>query len=130
MNTKYRQKDLSPSGWYIASYIERFWVVGEDDSNENHRCTAWENTILIKASNPEQAYEKALAEANFGKEPYVNSDGVKVQFVFEGLTSLIPVYESLEDGAEIMWVEHNNKAIKTIRSMIKNKTELEVFSDD
>jgi len=40
----------------------------------------------------------------------------------------LPVYDELENGAEIMWVEHKNKAIKTIKNMVKSKSELEVFS--
>jgi hypothetical protein len=124
----YRKKDLSPSDWYIASYIQRFKVFNIDDSNQNKRCLAWENTILIKATNPDEAYEKAVQEAKLGCEPYKNTDGEEVQFIFEGLTSLIPVYEELEDGAEIMWTEHENKAIKTIKSMVKKKSELEVFA--
>ncbi|MFC3151473.1 DUF4288 domain-containing protein [Litoribrevibacter euphylliae] len=130
MPKKYRNKDVSPVSWYVASYIERFKVVAEDDSNENKRCVAWENTILIKAATPDEAYLKAIEEAKNGNEPYENSDGVLVQFVFEGLTSLLPVYEELEDGSEIMWAEHENKAIKTVKSMVKEKSELEVFSKD
>lgn len=130
MPKKYRDKDVSSVGWYVASYIERFKVVGDDDSNENKRCVAWENTILIKASNPDEAYAKAIEEAKIGNEPYENTDGEMVQFVFEGLTSLLPIYEELDHGSEIMWTEHENKAIKTIKSMVKNKSELEVFSNE
>ncbi|OZG72613.1 hypothetical protein BTA51_13875 [Hahella sp. CCB-MM4] len=130
MPKKYRNKDVSSVGWYVASYIERSKYVGEDDANENKRCVAWENTILIKASNPDEAYEKAIEEANIGREPYENSDGEMIQFVFEGLTSLLPIYEELEHGSEIMWTEHENKAIKTIKSMVKSKSELEVFSNE
>ena len=50
-----------------------------------------------------------------------------VEFVFEGLTSLIAIYEELEDGAEIIWQEHENKTLKTIQGWVKKKEELEVF---
>lgn len=124
------KKNLSPSGWYVASYIHRFKIVGKDDTNENKRCLAWKNTILVKASNPDEAYKKAIKEAKLGCEPYTNTDGEEVQFIFEGLTSLVPVYEELEDGAEILWKEYENKAIKTIKSMVKHKLELEAFLKD
>jgi hypothetical protein len=48
---------------------------------------------------------------------------------YEGLTSLLPIYEELEDGAEIIWKEHPNRTLKKIRSWIKSKYELESFDD-
>ncbi len=128
MKKEYKSKDLSSVDWYIATYIHRFKIIGKNDNDLNKRCLAWENTILIKATNPDDAYKKAIKEAKLGCEPYTNSDGVKVKFVFEGLTSLLPIYEKLEHGSEIMWTEHNNKSIKTIKNKIKKKSELEVYS--
>jgi len=128
-NKKYQSKDVSPVDWYLACYIHRFKVIGEKEDKPNNRFTAWENTILIKAKGPEEAYNKAIEEAKTGCEPYKNTDGEMVKFVFEGLTSLIPIYENLEDGTEIAWAEYENRTLKKIRSWIKDKAELEVFED-
>jgi len=49
--------------------------------------------------------------------------------VFEGLISLLPIYDELKDGAEIIWVEHENKTIGKVRSWVRHKHELEVFDD-
>jgi hypothetical protein len=126
---KYKSKDISPVDWYIASYIHRFIVIGEDNEDLKKRFLAWKNTIIIKAKSPDEAYKKAIKIGKQGCKPYTNTDGERVRFVFEGLTTLLPIYEDLEDGAEILWAEHKNRSLKKIRRWIKSKKELEVFED-
>lgn len=53
-----------------------------------------------------------------------------MRWIFEGLTTLVAVFEELEDGAEIAWIEHENKAIKTVKKWVKSKENLEVFQRD
>jgi hypothetical protein len=43
--------------------------------------------------------------------------------VYEGITELLPICEELEDGAEIMWREHNPKKLKNLKKYIKIKGE-------
>ncbi len=121
---------VSPINWYIAGIMLRFEVAGENKENSNRRTTAWENQHLVKAENPDEAYKKALKVGKESESEYVNTDGENVRWIFEGLTKLIPVYEELEDGAEIIWIEHENKAVKTIRRKVKSKENLEVFQKD
>jgi hypothetical protein len=120
----------SPVDWYIAGIMLRFELVGEQKPNLESRCLAWENQHLVKAKNPEQAYEKALKIGRDSESQYINTDGENVQWIFEGLTTLIAVYEELEDGAEIIWIEHENKAIKSIKNRVKSKENLEAFQRD
>ena len=119
------------TGWWIASFIERFEYYGENKANLNRRCLAWENTILIKAPNREVAYRKAVVRGRLshGNEGVNSSSGRKGAWRFEGLTGLLPVYEELEDGAEILWQEHAGVTVRKIRSRIKQKHELAVFDD-
>lgn len=49
--------------------------------------------------------------------------------MLDGLTSLLPIYDELEDGTEILWEEHTNRTIKKVKSWVKEKHELEVFDD-
>jgi len=42
---------------------------------------------------------------------------------------LLPIYDKLEDGAEVLWIEHEDKTLRDIQSWIKSKSELEVFDD-
>jgi Domain of unknown function (DUF4288) len=121
---------ISPVDWYIAGIMLRFEVVNEQKINLESRCIAWENKHLVKAKHPEQAYEKALKIGQESEDEYVNTDGENVKWIFEGLTTLVAVYEELEDGAEIIWIEHENKAIKAIKKRVKTKEHLEAFQRD
>ena len=123
-------RNKSPYGWWIASYIERFEYEDEDKTNLNRRCDAWENTILINAKDREQAYRKAIKIGRLGEMGYETTDGRMGTWRFEGLTSLLPIYEELEDGAEIIWREHENRTVKKIKSWVKAKEQLETFDDD
>jgi hypothetical protein len=123
---------ISPVGWYVASILIRFEWYNEDTNNLNRRCLAWENQIIVKADNPEHAYTKAM---EYGKQEEseawdANNKERKGRWKFEGLTSLLAIYEELEDGAEIMWTEYKNRSIKKIKSRVKSKRELEVFASD
>lgn len=100
--------------------------------NPNRRCLAHENTILIKAKDREEAYQKAvnLGRISEGMEARDTDTGRSGLWRYEGLTSLLPVYEELEDGAEIFWVKHVGKTVRKIQSRVKAKNELEVFDDN
>jgi hypothetical protein len=126
-------RNRSSFGWWVASYIERFEWRSEDRAKLERRCLAWENTVIIKAKDREAAYKRALGlrkEFSAKWRNYGNPPGRPGRWVFEGLTSLLPIYERLEDGAEIIWHEHANRTVKNIRSFVKKKSELEVFIDD
>ena len=125
-------RNTSQFGWWIASYIERFEWKSENRKNKNRRCLAWENTVLIQATDREEAYAKAMGiKSHFGAEwrPYGPGEGKPGRWVFEGLTSLMPIYEELADGSEILWEQHSGCLVKTIRSRVKKKHELETFID-
>lgn len=121
-------RNHSPHGWWIASYIERAAWDDEPNPSPNSRCLAWENTIILQAGDREEAYEKAIRLAQ-SESVFENNRGRKGHWVFEGLTSLHPIYDELKDGTEILWEEHGNRTLAKIRSWVKSKTELEVFDD-
>jgi hypothetical protein len=127
MSRKVPFADRSPHGWWIASYIE--WAVFDDEKlSAKDRILAYENAIILKAANREAAYKKAIRlasqnDAKF-KDDRTNRQG---HWEFVGLTSLLPIYEELKDGAEIWWRRHRRSVGKT-RSMVKGKSKLEVFA--
>jgi len=110
-----RQEDLdrnaSPVGWYVASYQLRFTEVDDPERDDlDTEFLVWENTILVRAADFDQAYEKAVRVATDASEPYKGGpDGIDVQWVFEGVTELLPIYEEIDDGSEIMWSERKEK---------------------
>jgi Domain of unknown function (DUF4288) len=131
VNTKIPFRNRNHSGWCLASYIERFEYFDENKSNNARRCLAWENTVLIRARSREQAYRKAVAlgRQSNGNAGWNSETKRRGAWRFEGLTELLPVYEELTDGAEILWKEHENRTVKTIKSLVKRKRDLSVFND-
>ena len=118
-------KNISPVGWYVGSYIIRFIELNESGNDDlEKRFLAWENTRIIKASNLDEAYDKLVKEAQLETDPYKGGkEGVPVQWVFEGVTELLPIYDELEDGSEIMYREHNPTKLKNLRKAIRKKNE-------
>jgi len=85
----------------------------------------WENTRLIRAKNREEAYRKALRLGRAG-HPSKTKDG---EWRFAGISMLLPVYEDVEDGAEILWVDRGLLAVNKIKKLTKTKRQLSVFND-
>lgn len=119
-------KDISPVGWYVASYVLRFIELdapGNDDLDGEF--PVWENTVIVRAGNLDDAYKKVVALAESETAPYKGGDeGVPVQWLFEGVTELLPIYEPLEDGAEIMWEDHEAVRLSELRQRAKPLSEI------
>lgn len=119
-------KNLSPIGWYVVSYILRFVELDREDKDDlDGRFLTWENTVIVKANDIDEAYDKTVAIAEEQTEPYKGgAEGVDVQWVFEGITEVLPIYEELEDGAEIMWAERGPRKLRNIRKRALKKDEI------
>jgi hypothetical protein len=110
--------------WYLADLIIEIRV--EDDA----RSVVHINTVLVNASSPNEAYDKALqlGEQQVG-EPYLNPIGKRVETRFVGLKDLSVIYEKLEHGAELFFVERTGLAPEDVFSMTQPKQALSVFAD-
>ena len=124
-------RNRNQTGWWLASYVERVVWSDEDRSNERLRCMAWENMILVRASSRDVAFRKAVKRGRLGHGVEVWSTDKKHRgrWVFEGLSMLLPVYDQLEDGSEVLWRDHSGKTIATIKRLVRRKSELEAFDD-
>jgi hypothetical protein len=70
----------------------------------------------------DEAFDKASSIAHAAAEPYQGGpDGVAVRWEFVGVTSVLPIYEELEDGVEIVWEEHRNRKLKTLRNWVADR---------
>ena len=107
----------------MASYLLRFVEIeAAGNNNPRRKFVTWENTVLVKAKNLDHAYTKAVKIGRAASKPYRGGpEGIPVRWVFEGVTELLPVYEALRDGAEIMWAQHSPKMLKTIRRLVRSK---------
>ena len=124
MNDIY-DKNVSPVGWYVCSYLLRFIELDDPRKEDTEaKFLSWENTILIAAQSIDEAYDKTVAFAMSETEPYKGgSESIDVQWVFEGITDVLPIYEELEDGAEIMWRERTPRKLKNLRCLVRAKNE-------
>ena len=115
-------KNLSPFGWYVGSYLLRFIELNQDGNfDDEKQFLTWENTRLVKANDLNDAFDKLEKLAKEETEPYKGGPGgVDVQWVYEGITDILPVYDELEHGAELFFSESKRK-LKTIKKLVGKK---------
>jgi hypothetical protein len=121
MNLK--EKIINKGNWFIAEIIERTESADSDKTNPNRRCTVWGNYHLIKAASVEEAYEKAEKLGNDYNYSFKNQSGVDMENSFVGIGDLLPLYEDIEDGAEILWTDYGLISAKRSDRFIKPKSE-------
>jgi hypothetical protein len=119
-------KDISPVGWYVGSYLLRFVEADSArDDNNDRRSLIWENTVLIKAASRGEAYDKIIAIAAENTRPYKGGrKAIDVHWTFEGVTEIIPVYEELADGSEILWSEYRQSP-RRLRRRVRRREDFE-----
>jgi hypothetical protein len=118
-------KNISPVDWYVGSYLIRFIELEEKGNFDlERRFHSWENTVIVNARSLDEAYKKIEDIAKSETKPYKGgSEGVPVQWVYEGITELVPIYEELEDGAEIMWCERKPRKLKNLKKLVGDITD-------
>ncbi len=115
---------IPDTGWYVAELVQ------EVSSSAEPECTVYVNLILVRATDPDQAFEKALA---FGRREEVseeNDKGERTISAFHGLRSLTPVYEELGDGAEISYEEHKHVSKQEVGRFVTPRENLAVFREE
>ena len=118
-------QNKSHSGWWIFREVEQ-WVSKRKTLSPSSRCPVWENTRLIRARSREEAYRKAMRLGQAGHPSKTNGG----EWRFAGISMLLPVFEDIEDGAEILWVDRGSLPVKSIRKLVKSTRELPVFNDE
>lgn len=119
-----RNPNLSPVSWYIGSYLARFVVLGETHNDDPERkFKVWENTVVVQAENLDAAYDKIVAIGEAHAEPYKNGFGEDVEWAFEGISDVLPIFDKIEDGCEVMWAEYTKK-LKNIRRSVSTKAQV------
>lgn len=107
--------------WYIADIVLEF-VIEDDSRNVVHV-----NTMLMKATSPEDAYNKAMELGKSEETEYPNSDAKKVTVRFRGLRDLNVIHDELNHGAELSFEEEVGVSESAIRERVRDKSNLALF---
>lgn len=117
--------------WYIVELLEKTEPLKRNENQDLRRVSTWGNHHLIKANSVEEAYDKAYKLGLEKNYIFINSEKNEMESMFVGIGELLPVYEDIEDGAEIMWTDYgkisNRKAMRLsyskeeILNMLKKK---------
>lgn len=131
MNNSIPYRNNTPHGWWIASYVELACWDDEPEGDEDIRGRVWENTIILQAEDRESAFDKAMQLAGNNESQFDDGDvdGRKGRWRLVGLSSLLPIYDELADGAEVLWTDHGVISLREARRFVKDKQELEAFDD-
>lgn len=123
--SKVPRKNKSPTGWWGYGEVEQ-WVSNRQKTlSQTSRCLVWENTRLLRAKSREEAYRKAMKPGQ-DVHPSKTNGG---KWRFAGISMLLPVYEEIEDGVELLWTDRGSLPVKKIKSLVKTKTQLPAFND-
>lgn len=118
-------RNRSPYHWWLFSEIQQ-WVPSRlKKLTPRSRSVVWENTRIIKARNRDEAYKKAM---RLGREGHP-AKTPKGEWRFVGISQLLPIYEPLEDGAEILWHDHGLISVAAMRRLVHSRRQLDVFDD-
>ena len=112
-----RESIENNGNWFVASIVmSEIDVHNSSLTSEN----TWENTYLVKSENISSAYDKATSIGKSECRTYNSDKDVRgTQWVFLGVSELVPVFEDIEDGAEILWTDHSSMHIDEARSLTR-----------
>lgn len=115
------EKIKNNKNWYLVEIIERCEPNDTDDNRPLRRCTVYGNYHLIKADSIEKAYDKAEKIGREGNYNFKNSDKMDMKWEFIGIGDLLPIYEDIEDGAELMFTDYGFISAKRSDRFVKSK---------
>ncbi|MGQ8338633.1 DUF4288 domain-containing protein [Sunxiuqinia sp. A32] len=110
--------------WYIVEIIEKCEPVERDEKQDLRRVITWGNHHLIKANSPEKAFDKAVKLGKESEYKFTNADKIEMEWIFVGIGDLLPIYEDIEDGAELMWTDYGFISNRRTMRMPYEKQEL------
>ncbi|MEM1426897.1 MAG: DUF4288 domain-containing protein, partial [Cyanobacteria bacterium P01_H01_bin.130] len=103
----------------LCRFIE---LEADNNCDPETRFLSWENTVIVQAANIGEAYEKIDAIGVDQSYPYQGGPtGIPVQWEYLGITELLPIYDELEDGAEVMWAERRPRKLKNLKLRVVAK---------
>jgi hypothetical protein len=116
---RWTPKDME---WFLADLIQQFTFADGSHS-------IYVNTLLVKATSIEQAYEKALGFGDAYNYSFTNTNQEEVKVSFRGLRDLYFIYDKLEDGAELIYEEYEEITEEEIAAMVTPMDKLMAFGN-
>ena len=110
--------------WYIVEIIEKCEPVDRNEKQDLRRALTWGNHHLIKADSSGKAYDKAVKIGKEAEYIFTNTDKIEMEWIFVGIGELLPIYEDIEDGAELMWTDYGFISNRRTMKMPYEKKEL------
>lgn len=112
-------KDVSPVDWYLVFAL----LQHVPDQKEDHDYySVWENTYLVKANSPMVAFDKGVKIAKSDEEN-LEYKGRKGTWRYVGIKKVLPIYEKLEDGAELFWTDFGKRKKSDTENKVLTKEE-------
>lgn len=108
--------------WFIAKVVLRFVPEGADEGSSSY--TVWENLYLLRAEDISSAYDKAISIAEDecrGMSPCPDEAGGSGVWSVAGVSEVIPVFEDIEDGCELMWTNRGKMCSSDIKNLVMTK---------
>ena len=82
-------QNISPVGWYIGAYLARFVEIGCELNNDpENRFPTWENTVIVKADDLDEAYDKIESIGIEHGEPYLGGNEALIKLFYLALNNI------------------------------------------
>jgi len=104
--------------WFISSEVQECAIHGHPEK------TVWVNHRLIRASSFDEAYKRAMEFGKAEEDTYLNADKEQVTWRFRGLQDLQPLFDALEDGAELIFDSYDDQTEQQILRRLHSKQEI------
>lgn len=110
--------------WYIVELLEKTEPLKRNENQDLRRVSTWGNHHLIKANSVGEAYDKAYKLGLEKNYIFINSEKNEMESMFVGIGELLPIYEDIQDGAEIMWTDYGNISNRKAMRLSYSKEEI------
>ncbi len=122
-----KEKISNRRNWWLVSVCEQNEVVGTDKQNPRRLAATWVNSLLINAPTLDDAYDKALRLSRIGGGRYRAVGGKTAYWKVVGVVDLVPVYDDIEDGTEIMWTDRGAMTVGKAKKEVLTKSDLKRY---
>ncbi len=96
---------ISPVGWYAVTYAQVFTLVRKESDSGPTNCWVHENTILVKASSPTEAYDRCEQEfSHVCDGDYKEADDESIRYIgsFGGVLHIHVLFQEPGDFSEVL----------------------------